>query len=172
MKHRENHSVIYGGIDCDSTQISLVLLGDIEPKPWYLQVKGNKREKDWQKRIFDMSKNFMGVMREESRCRNISLIAVESPVMIQNPKTTIILSEVDSLVCKVLYNLGVPYIGVSNLIWKKHIIGSGRAKKSEIREYALSRYGSNWGALLNQHACDSIGIAEYAGILLKNENDS
>ena len=169
MKYKKDPGIIYGGIDCDSTQISLILLGDIIPIPWYLQVRGDKKEKDWQKRIFDMSKRFMAVMREESKCRNISLIAVESPVMIQNPKTTIVLSEVDSLVCKVLYNLGVPYAGVSNLVWKKYIIGSGRAKKSEIKEYALNKYGSNWDALLNQHACDSIGIAEYAGILLKDK---
>ena len=155
--------MLHGGIDVDSKQLSLVVLdGEI---PHFLQIVGDKKEKYWQMRIFKMIDEWIACLPAfVKQYGELGLIGVEAPVMIQNPKTTMMLSEVDALVCKHLHDSKIQYESVQNLVWKKAILGTARVDKDIIKRYAITKYDLDWEILLkkqSQHCFDALCLAEY-----------
>ena len=149
---------VYGGIDVDSKQLSLVLIDENGMLYKYIQVKADPKE-DWTDRIQDIADKFesswMSCLTEE----DIALISVEEPVMIQNPKTTMMLSEIDALVCRWLYLMGVNHLRVSNLMWKRDLFGGNtRISKTDTRNWVLENYPDS-GSLKSEHYYDSVAIA-------------
>jgi len=124
----------YLGLDCSSKAVHGVIIN----KEGQLQetLKWASKTPDFDTRFVDFLTNFyeeLGIIIE----RHTPLwVAVEAPIFIQNPKTTMQIASVvytTKFICS-LYNLDCSL--VQNKTWKKYTVGRGNASKSDILEYA------------------------------------
>ena len=124
----------YLGLDCSSKGVH----GTIINHDGVLQetIKWISPIKDFDSRFVDFLTNFyaeLGIIIE----RYTPLwVAVEAPIFIQNPRTTMQIAAVvyaTKFICA-LHKLGCQL--VQNKTWKKYTVGRGNAAKSDILEYA------------------------------------
>ena len=124
----------YMGLDCSSKGVHGVILNDAEELQdtykWISPIK------DFDSRFIDFLTNFyeeLGIIIE----RYTPLwVAVEAPIFIQNPRTTMQIASVvyaTKFICS-LHN--IDSVLVQNKTWKKYTVGRGNAAKSDILEYA------------------------------------
>ena len=124
----------YLGLDCSSKGVHGTIInheGKLqETKKWISPIK------DFDTRFVDFLTDFyeeMGIIIERY---NPLWVAVEAPIFIQNPRTTMQIASVvyaTKFICA-LHKLG--YHLVQNKTWKKYTVGKGNASKSDILEYA------------------------------------
>ena len=102
----------------------------------------------------DMSKIFIGDSGKEK-----VVVAIEQAIFIQNPKTTVEIANVIGCVRMACYMRSFDVVMVDNRKWKKEILGRGNAKKQEIMEYAVERWGK---VFPEQDFADAACIAAWA----------
>ena len=132
----------YLGLDCSSKGIH----GTIIKSDGMLQdtIKWISPIKDFDARFVDFLTNFyeeMGIIIERY---NPLWVAVEAPIFIQNPRTTMQIASVvyaTKFICS-LHGLGC--VLVQNKTWKKYTVGSGNASKHDILEYANTFWGTSF----------------------------
>ena len=94
-------------------------------------------------------------------------VAIEGPVYSFNIKTTyelhrnIVISE---LVCS---NLSIPIIQVDNKVWKKNVLGNGKANKEDIRKFFNMRWKDF--DFLSQDFIDAFCIALHLFFLMNKK---
>ena len=74
---------------------------------------------------------------------------VENAIYHQNPYTTIVIANVIAGTKLALARIKVKYKGIDNRSWKKISLGSGKASKEDIINYAIKKWGDifpelNW----------------------------
>ena len=124
----------YLGLDCSSKGVH----GTIINHDGVLQetIKWISPIKDFDSRFVDFLTNFyeeLGIIIERY---NPLWVAVEAPIFIQNPRTTMQIASVvyaTKFICS-LHN--IDSVLVQNKTWKKYTVGRGNAAKSDILEYA------------------------------------
>jgi len=123
-----------GGIDVDSQQLTLVLTENNEFVT-HIHIDGGKGT--WEDRIYNIASKFDQLI-DTGALDGTVLIAIEEPIMVQNPLTTMKLAEAYALVWFILHNHSIPYIPVGNRTWKKDMLGDGKIGKDGIREWVIS----------------------------------
>ena len=123
------------GFDCSSKAIHLSLLDKGENLVGL--EKFESKDKNYEIRFYEILDKFeayIGII-------DISTAAIESAIYIQNAKATIAIASVVAGVKLQLHRSGTPFASVDNRAWKKVIIGKGNASKSDIMDFALSKWG-------------------------------
>lgn len=148
--------MITWGVDCDSFQISIVVLKDGAFKQ-YVQLKCDKKM-EWADRCY-MNISKLGELLDVSDTPD--LVAIEAPIMVRNPKVLIQLSSIDALVWYTLTRRGINWKHVSVTEWKKEIIGKGNADKDTIKSYVQTQYGIIEDSGFPQHFYDAYCISKW-----------
>ena len=152
--------IAYVGFDCSSKAIhGVVMDSDFNIK---FQKKWSSKVKTFEERFpeitmsfwKDMSKIFIGDSGKEK-----VVVAIEQAIFIQNPKTTVEIANVIGCVRMACYMRSFDVVMVDNRKWKKEILGRGNAKKQEIMEYAVERWGK---VFPEQDFADAACIAAWA----------
>lgn len=63
-------------------------------------------------------------------------VAIEAPIFIQNPKTTMQIAAVVHIAEFICYLWGIEYAPIQNKSWKKYVLEKGNATKQEIFDFA------------------------------------
>lgn len=138
------------GIDPDTRSITWVCLDEDGVSYW-------KRIEAFGKRAED---------RIESLCKQLiqsdifaDWVYIEPPVMGVNAKALRDQAMVVGMLRYHLWRLGQPHSMVDNTTWKKNVVGSGKASKEEIKDFATSVIGLEDG--LVQDVYDAAAIARF-----------
>ena len=135
-------SKIYMGVDCSSKAIHSVWIDSQESI--LTQHKWGSKEKDFDTRFLDFGEDFwVDLSKIKVILNNDTSIhaTVEAPIYIQNPKATISIASVVGLVRFVCFLNGINCEYLDNTKWKRDIIGKGNASKTEIKEFAVNKWG-------------------------------
>ncbi len=122
-------SLIFG-IDADTK--SIAIFEATEHRYWHLQAKARTAE---ERRSF-----LLGLFIHELFTLPLGWYIIERPVFTHNVKATIDQAYIVGGIVALLINKGYPYLLVDNTIWKKAIIGSGKASKEDIANVAETLY--------------------------------
>ena len=123
------------GFDCSSKAIHLSLIDEDENVTGLEKFESG--DKDYETRFYEILDKFEAY----SGIIDISTAAIESAIYIQNAKATIAIASVVAGVKLQLHRSGTPFASVDNKVWKKIIVGTGNAKKSDIMAFAVSKWG-------------------------------
>ena len=127
------------GLDCSSLAIHGALIDD---KERLLSLdKWSSKEKSFDLRFPIMTKEFS---EELSTIDIIDSAAIEAAIFIQNPKTTIAIANVVGAVWAFLLKEGIPTSIIDNRSWKKEIVGKGNAKKEDIKNCSIDKWGDKF----------------------------
>jgi Holliday junction resolvasome RuvABC endonuclease subunit len=86
-------------------------------------------------------------------------VYIENAAYLQNIKTSFLIrSVVDAVRFACVLN-NIPCQTVEITSWKKDVIGNGRAEKSDIMQFAKTKYGEK--LFTNQDLADAAGVATY-----------
>lgn len=85
-----------------------------------------------------------------------TLVIVEAPVYIQNPKTSFKLARVHTLICMACEAAKVHFEVLENTRWKKLTLGSARKNKQEVFEAMRERFGE---VISDSHFADAAAMA-------------
>ena len=132
----------YLGFDCSSKAIHCVILDN--EFNIILQKKWSSKAKTFEERFPEITVNFSNDLSKifiSDSCNEKAVVAIEQAIFIQNPKTTVEIANVIGCVRMACYMRGFDVVMVDNRKWKKEILGRGNAKKQEIMEYAVERWG-------------------------------
>jgi len=124
------------GLDCSTKAIHAVVVDDQENI--IDQYKWGSSEKDFVDRFPEILEKFRGDL---STINNTDLAMVEAAIYIQNPRTTLSIAYVVGSVWSFLSSANVSTQLVDNRRWKKDILGKGNAKKTDIKQYAVEKWG-------------------------------
>lgn len=143
------------GCDCSSKQIALVLLGN--DYFWCENLIAKESDSDVRSRT--LFREF-GVVLDDLEFNSLrpNMVYVEQAVYLQNIKTTL---SIDSVINAVKFNCvlrSIPYTVIDNKLWKKDILGNGKATKENIFEFASVKWE---GKIDNQDIADAACIALY-----------
>ena len=127
---------MYLGLDCSSKAVHGIVID--EEENIVLQFKSYGNGSDFDSRFSEIFVNFSVDL---SKITILSGAAVEAAIYIQNPRTTLAIAYVVGGVRVVLQEHSIPYILVDNRSWKKNIIGKGNAKKEDIKNFAIEKWG-------------------------------
>ncbi len=154
----------YIGIDCDTKQISMVLLNENGAFSQYYSLN-YEHIKDAEERFkylvegFEQFKHIYsspdGSYFTSCRPKPVVLISIEDSIYIQNPKTSMNIAKVTGYLMSVAIREGIPFKLVDNRVWKKAVLGNGNATKEESIEYAHLTFKQKW----NEHVADAACIA-------------
>ena len=72
---------------------------------------------------------------------NTDMATVEAAIYIQNPRTTLSIAYVVGSVWSSLSSVEICTELVDNRRWKKDILGKGNAKKPDIKQFAVDKWG-------------------------------
>ena len=127
---------MYLGLDCSTFAIHGVLLDKSENL--VSMYKWGSKQKKFEERFPEI---LLGFSKDLSKIKVIEFTAIEAAIFIQNPKTTISIAHVVGATWLVLLNVGIPSILIDNRQWKKVILKKGNASKSEIKQFAVDKWG-------------------------------
>jgi len=144
----------YIGIDCSSRSIHFVVL-DVDEKI-ILMDKCVDSSKDIEARFNNVCTQFSDYITKQSDLFLDSMATIENPVMIQNVKATIMITNVIAGVKRELFRNDIPYWAIDNKSWKKDVLGNGAASKEEILKFAEMKWGK---VFTEQDYADSACIA-------------
>ena len=134
--------IAYVGFDCSSKAIhSVVMDSDFNIQ---VQKKWSSKAKTFEERFPEITTNFWKDLSKifiSDSGNKKAVVAIEQAIFIQNPKTTVEIANVIGCVRMACYMRGFDVIMVDNRKWKKEILGRGNAKKQEIMDYAVERWG-------------------------------
>mgnify|MGYP001566114880 CR=1 FL=1 len=80
------------------------------------------------------------------------VIYIEQAVYVQNVKATLMIDAVVNLVRFVCIDKAIPYQIVDNTVWKKDVLGNGKASKEQITEFVRARESRSFEI---QDLCDA-----------------
>ena len=120
----------YIGIDCSSRSAHFVVL-DINEKI-ILMDKCVDASKDVEARFNSVCTQFNDYILKQPELFLDSVATIENPVMIQNVKATITITNVIAGIKRELFRNDISYWAVDNKSWKKDVLGNGAASKEEI----------------------------------------
>ena len=137
-----DEQTVYLGFDCSSKAIHCVALDDeyniITQKKW------GSNHKTFEERFNEITLSFWADLSKIyiSKSENEKVyVAIEQAIFIQNPKTTVEIANVIGCVRTISNIRGYDVVMVDNRRWKKDVLGKGNAKKSDIMEYAIEKWG-------------------------------
>ena len=129
----------YIGIDCSSRSAHFVVLDSDEKI--ILMDKCVDTSKDIEARFNSVCTQFSDYIINTPDLFIGSLATIENPVMIQNVKATISITNVIAGVKRELFRNNISYWAVDNKSWKKDVLANGSASKEEILKFAEIKWG-------------------------------
>ena len=126
----------YLGLDCSTLAVHGVLISQDERI--IEQYKWGSKKKTFDERFPEI---LLGFSKDLSRINITDNASIEAAIFIQNPKTTIAIAHVVGAVWFSLLNRGIEAVRVDNKHWKKIIVGKGNASKTDIKNYAIDKWG-------------------------------
>ena len=130
---------MYLGLDCSTFAIHAALVDSSENL--YALHKWGSKQKKFEDRFPEI---LLGFSEDLSKIKVIEFAAIEAAIFIQNPKTTIAIAHVVGAAWLVLLNLGIPSILIDNRQWKKFVLGKGNASKTDIKRFAIDKWGDRF----------------------------
>ena len=122
------------GLDCSSNGVHGVIInGEAE---YQEQVKWISKLPDFEQRFTDFLYNFfddLGIIKE--RYHGLQ-VAIEAPIYIQNPKTTMQIAAVVYIARFICHLHGLECVAIQNKSWKKYVLERGNASKQDIFKFA------------------------------------
>ena len=127
---------MYLGLDCSSKAVHGIVLDEDENIVSQLKSYGTGSNFDLR-----FSEIFANFSEDLSRINITDKASIEAAIFIQNPKTTIAIAHVVGAVWFSLIQKGIEAIRVDNKQWKKAVISKGNASKTDIKNYAIDKWG-------------------------------
>ena len=124
----------YLGLDCSSKGVHGAIIndkGELQETPKWVS-----KLPDFDTRFLEFLPNFyeeLGIIIERYKLLSI---AIEAPIFIQNPKTTMQIASVVYSTKLLCFLRGLDSVLVQNKVWKKYTVGKGNVSKSDILAYA------------------------------------
>lgn len=130
------------GVDCSTKSIHGII---IDAKGNYLeQFKWYTDSPDFHTRFLTNSANFLKDLGKIKLTYNNLAVAVEAPIYIQNPRTTIQLSAVVYSVFFICHFHELQPVLIENTKWKKYVLEKGNVSKKQIAEFAQIFWKANF----------------------------
>lgn len=124
------------GVDTSSKAVHVVVV-DLQGNILLME-KFVSKEPDSDERFFTIH----GKMAASWLWAYMDFIAIEKPIYIQNPQSTVMLSKMVASTQLVVYDRSLAQQElVGNTTWKKEVVGTGRAKKEDILAWAENHSG-------------------------------
>lgn len=142
------------GLDCSSKGIHGVILDD--SAQLCFSDKWISKLPDFESRFPLFLRNFydeLGIIKE--RFSNLR-VAIEAPIFIQNPKTTMQIAAVVYTARFICCLHDLECVSIQNKSWKKYVLKRGDAKKEDIFGYANTKWSN---AFHDQDHADAACIA-------------
>ena len=130
---------MYLGLDCSTFAIHGALVDTSEQL--ITLHKWSSKQKNFETRFPEI---LLGFSEDLSKIKVVEVAAIEAAIFIQNPKTTIAIAHVVGAAWSVLLNVGIPSILIDNRRWKKLILGKGNASKTDIKNFAVAKWGDRF----------------------------
>ena len=128
------------GLDTSSKAIHAVVV-DMKGNILAME-KFASKEKDSDHRMHQMYRDLSST---RGRIFEADWAAIEKPIYIQNPLSTVMLAKVvGATQLAMLFGIGLNFELVGNTTWKKEIVGTGKAKKPAILEWAEEHAGQKF----------------------------
>ncbi|MBI2020128.1 hypothetical protein HYS94_01790 [Candidatus Daviesbacteria bacterium] len=89
------------------------------------------------------------------------IVVVENSIYIQNVRATIGISQTVAASKLVFNKFGAAVFGIDNKSWKKDVLASGKAEKSLIKKFALTKWPDDLNETMDQDFFDAACIAYY-----------
>lgn len=142
------------GIDPDTKQIAIA-----EDSPSWLQIHAvGRTAEDRIRELYDEFDDAVGMYEP-------GYVYVEKPMYTGNPVSTIAQVMVVGVIRAVLWRHEVPHSLVDPGVWKKALLGTGRASKEEIKDFIRAR--SDLPEDLDQDVYDALAIATWGSSQFK-----
>lgn len=152
------------GIDIDTRKIALASYDGIVLTTELIKAT-NKAFEERYKELILGSDDWMG--KKVYKNKEKVVVFIEEPAFVQNRRAVIQLAKVFSVIATLCCLNNVPCFGVNNMIWKKGILGDGRASKEKIKEFALLAFGEYLKGK-TQDEMDASLIAKWGWLRLNN----
>ena len=133
----------YLGLDTSSKAIHIVILDESE-KLIEIYKADCTKSKSFRERFPELMDNFARILVEDIDIDTVDYAVIEEPIFAQNRNVVRTLSEVVGAVWGTLCLSDIPTTLVDNGTWKKQILGSGKATKDDILEYAIEKWGDKF----------------------------
>ena len=156
----------YLGLDTSSKAIHIVVLDESENLIKIYKADCNTK-KSFKDRFPELMDNFARILVEDINIDTVDYAVIEEPIFAQNRNVVRTLSEVVGAVWGTLCLSDIPTTLVDNGTWKKQILGSGKATKDDILEYAIEKWGDKFP---EQDYADAACVALYS--VKENRNGS
>ena len=156
----------YLGLDTSSKAIHIVVLDESENLITIYKADCNTK-KSFKDRFPELMDNFARILVEDINIDTVDYAVIEEPIFAQNRNVVRTLSEVVGAVWGTLCLSDIPTTLVDNGTWKKQILGSGKATKDDILEYAIEKWGDKFP---EQDYADAACVALYS--VKENKNGS
>ena len=156
----------YLGLDTSSKAIHIVILDESENLIEIYKADCNTK-KSFKDRFPELMDNFARILVEDINIDTVDYAVIEEPIFAQNRNVVCTLSEVVGAVWGTLCLSDIPTTLVDNGTWKKQILGSGKATKDDILEYAIEKWGDKFP---EQDYADAACVALYS--VKENRNGS
>ena len=156
----------YLGLDTSSKAIHIVILDESENLIEIYKADCNTK-KSFKDRFPELMDNFARILVEDINIDTVDYAVIEEPIFAQNRNVVRTLSEVVGAVWGTLCLSDIPTTLVDNGTWKKQILGSGKATKDDILEYAIETWGDKFP---EQDYADAACVALYS--VKENRNGS
>lgn len=126
------------GLDCSSYHIHGVVLDQFGKLQSLFKVVSSKKDMD--DRFIELTREF----EEQLGTLNYApLIAViESAIYINNLKSTVSIAQVVAGAKLGLAQHKLDFYPIDNRVWKKYVLGSGKASKEQIMKFARQKWGA------------------------------
>ena len=122
------------GVDASTKRIAIVQFKDGNLDDWNLI---STMEHPLDDRIFDLYHKF----KEQIECRfKPDLVIFEEIPFVRNFRAERALSEIVGCCKLVCQENNINYRVVNNTVWKKQVLGDGRATKDEIKAFVIVKY--------------------------------
>tara|TARA_R110002020_G_scaffold225933_1_gene436259 strand:- start:324 stop:806 length:483 start_codon:yes stop_codon:yes gene_type:complete len=130
------------GLDCSSKGVHGVVIN--QEAEYKEQFKWVSKLPDFEDRFPAFLHNFLedlGIIKE--RFPNLR-VAIEAPIYIQNPKTTMQIAAVVYIARFICFLQEVECVPIQNKSWKKYVLERGNASKQDIFDFANIFWGNKF----------------------------
>ena len=122
------------GLDCSTKAIHGIVLNS---KAEFLEkFKWVSTDSDFNTRFLENAQSFLGELSKIKLTYPDLMVAIEAPIFIQNPRTTIQLSAVIYTAFFLCNMVGLETKFIENTKWKKYVLEKGNVSKQQIAEFA------------------------------------
>ena len=158
------------GIDCSKFKAFGVILdsdSNIYGAPMILDAP-EKNDIDRGYKIFDLMFAYLSELPGLVSDGNRIVASVENPIYLNNIKTSFEIARTVysvELACKFS---GVECFGIDPPVWKKLVLGNGKANKEDIKKFAYTKWSTTH--FKTQDLCDAACIGFYSYLLFSNKD--